>query len=119
LGLTVFVRHLVTLVKQVLIVCSQGEKLSLFLSLTTMPSDTPSLLKKNMYLTRYIGGQKSTSSRVPVYVSTGILPLASTLPNYLAPLTSFHRTLLLQLIPRGDVTHIHFRLSELKEIKIF
>jgi hypothetical protein len=36
-----------------------------------------SLSSQKIYsLTRYIGGQKSTSSRVPIHVSTGVLPLA-------------------------------------------
>jgi hypothetical protein len=44
------------------------------------------------------------------------LPLYS-LPRYLMPLTSSHRTLPLQLIPGGGRAHVLFRLSELKEIK--
>jgi hypothetical protein len=69
LGLTVFVRHLVELVKQVPMVCAQGRKelrgyrpqQSPFLSLTTvekikktMPSDAPSLLIENIYVSQDI-----------------------------------------------------------------
>jgi hypothetical protein len=32
--------------------------------------------KKHICLTGYIGGQKSTSSGVPIYASAGVLPLA-------------------------------------------
>jgi hypothetical protein len=32
--------------------------------------------KKHICLTGYIGEQKSTSSRVPIHASTGLLPLA-------------------------------------------
>jgi hypothetical protein len=39
-------------------------------------SDAPFLFIENICLTGYIGGQKSTSLRVPIHTSTGVLPLA-------------------------------------------
>jgi hypothetical protein len=41
-----------------------------------MPSDAPSLLIEDIHLTGFIGGQTSTSSKVPIHASTGVLPLA-------------------------------------------
>jgi hypothetical protein len=41
-----------------------------------LPSDTSSLFIENICLTGYIGGQNSTSSKVPDHSSTGVLPLA-------------------------------------------
>jgi hypothetical protein len=41
------------------------------------PSDALSLHKKHICLTRYIGGQKSNSSGVPIHAFAGVLPLAT------------------------------------------
>jgi hypothetical protein len=81
------------MVKQVPVICPQGKNKRVKRIETSTPllhfcplpqqqqqqqmlSDTPSLFIENICLTGYTGGQKSTSSKVPVHASTGILPLA-------------------------------------------
>jgi hypothetical protein len=90
LGLTVFAKHLVKLVKQVLQPALRekkkkkkqlkGKDLTIFSCFCPLPeqkpSDSPSLFIENICLTGYIGGQKSTSSGVPIHTSAGVLPLA-------------------------------------------
>jgi hypothetical protein len=92
LGLTVFVKHLVKLVKlveQVLQSALREKKkkttakrqrpqglLCFYPLLQQKPSNTLSFHKKHICLIGYIGGQNSTSSGVPIHTSAGVLPLA-------------------------------------------
>jgi hypothetical protein len=89
LGLTIFVKQLVKLVKQVLRPALRKRKKKKQLKvrdLTVFSVFAPycsksfrhslSFHKKHICLTGYIRGQKSTSSGVPIHASTGILPLA-------------------------------------------
>jgi hypothetical protein len=93
LGLTIFVKHQVNWLNRFRSLPSGKEKkkqlkgknlrYSPFLLLTgakasrcSLSSHSLSFHKKHVCLTAYIGGQKSTSSGVPIHASTGVLLLA-------------------------------------------
>jgi hypothetical protein len=88
LGLTAFVKHQVSWLNRVYSLPSRKEKkktvkrqrphcLLLFCPLLQQkPSETLSFHEKHICLTGYIGGQKSTSSGVPIHLSAGVLPLS-------------------------------------------
>jgi hypothetical protein len=89
LGLTVFVKHQVNELNKFCSLPSGKErkkkqlkgknlKFSPFLPLTGAKAFRCSLSfhKKQICLVGYIGGQKSTSSGVPIHASAGVLPLA-------------------------------------------
>jgi hypothetical protein len=88
LGLTVFVKHQINWLNRFRSLPSGGKKkktvkrqkpqVSVFLPLTRAKASRCSLSfhRKHICLTGYIGEQKSTSSRVPIHASTGVLLLA-------------------------------------------
>jgi hypothetical protein len=92
LGLTVFVKHLVFWSSRFHSLPSGGKKtvkvtetstvFSVFVPYSSKKKKNNaftcslSFHRKYIYLTGYIGGQKSTSSGVPIHASAGVLPLA-------------------------------------------